>query len=462
MSSSISRSSWYPLILLSLDTALTTFALWLAYFVRFNTGIIPVRGTWDPIMYARVWPFVVFLLVVSFSIMRLYDFGARTFGLDIFQRIVTGTFLGATLFVALEYFLRTHPFSRIVTTMSIISVISTISIGRYYISAWLISRRMVGKDVLRVGIVGTGRAADAISRRIADNPQYGFECVGFIEENGEATTNKSKVRLGHINNLKQVLSEHSLDLVIVASPHIPHEEMVKIFQQCEREFVGCKFAPDLFELLLRDMKVDDFEGIPLLSLKETPLQGWNSILKRLFDAFAAVTLLLVTSPLFALIAIAIKLESTGPIFYIQERMGLDGRLFKIIKFRSMTANAEPNGPVWSQDHDPRRTRVGRVIRTLNLDELPQLFNVIMGQMSLVGPRPERPHFIDQFKTHLPRYMARHRVRAGITGWAQVNGMRGNTSINDRLKYDLYYVENWSFWFDIKILIMTIWGRRTLA
>ncbi|MBN1478171.1 undecaprenyl-phosphate glucose phosphotransferase [Candidatus Sumerlaeota bacterium] len=459
----ISRSSWYPVILLGLDTALIAFGLWLAYFIRFETGLIPPGGGHEPLNYLRAWPFVTLLLVVSMSFMRLYDYGMRTFDIEIFHRVTNGAFLGIGLFVLADFFMRAAEFSRATTLLSLVTVVSSVSLGRHYLSLWLTSRKVAGIDVRRVTIVGTGRAAAALAQRIADNPQYGYHTVGFIAESGEAASEADQTalepRLGHLRELRTLLRAHEIDLLIVASPHVPHADFVEIFKRCEEEFVGCKIAPDLFEMMLRDMQVENLEGIPLMSFKETPLQGWNFILKRLFDVVASLVLLIIVSPVFAVIAAMIKMESRGPIFYLQERMGLDGRVFRMIKFRSMHIDAEADGPVWSRDHDPRRTRVGRIIRTLNLDELPQLLNVLRGDMSIVGPRPERPHFIDQFKQHLPRYMARHRVRAGITGWAQVHGLRGNTPIDERLKFDLYYVENWSFWMDIKILLMTLWGRR---
>jgi exopolysaccharide biosynthesis polyprenyl glycosylphosphotransferase len=461
---SFSRSHWYPLALLGLDTALASFALWLAYFLRFEAAVIPLGGEHNPGDYLRAWPVAAILLVLSFSFMRLYDFGMKTFDLDIFQRIFKGAFLAVALFFATEFFLRTASFSRVMTPLSLITVVSLVSLGRHYLDQWLVSRKLAGLDVCHVAIVGTGRASDALAQRIRENPQYGFRLAGFVDarhpESVELDLDTTKPRLGRVEELPEILERHSVDMVIVASPHMPHEAMLTLFQQCEQRFVSCKFAPDLFELILRDMEVDIFEGIPLLSLRETRLHGWNSLLKRVFDIVATVPLLAITVPVMAIISLLIKLESKGPVFYVQERMGLDGRVFRMIKFRSMRQDAETGtGPVWSRDSDPRRTRVGRMIRSLNLDELPQLLNVLRGDMSLVGPRPERPHFIEQFKQRLPRYMARHRVRAGITGWAQVNGLRGNTSITDRLKYDLYYIENWSFWLDIRILIRTILPRR---
>lgn len=457
----ISRSSWYPLILLALDAVATAVSLWVAYFLRFGAGLVPPGGDWDPQVYLLAWPFVVVLLVVCFSFMRLYDYGMKTFDLEIFHRITNAAFIATVLFVLAEFFLRSASYSRALTLLSFVCVVAGVSIGRYHLDLYLTHRKLAGLDIRRVAIIGAGRAAAALAQRIAANPQYGYQVAGFISENGESCETDraaTQPRLGHLTDFDRLVRSGVADVVIVASPHVSHDDFLKIFQRCEEHFVACKIAPDLFEMLLRDMEVENLEGIPLMHFKETPLQGWNFVLKRLFDIVVSSVVLILSLPVFAVVAILIKLESEGPIFYLQERMGLDGRVFRMIKFRSMRLDAESSGPVWSRDNDPRRTRVGRMIRALNFDELPQLINVILGHMSLVGPRPERPYFIDQFRQHLPRYMARHRVRAGITGWAQVNGLRGNTSITERLKFDLYYVENWSFWMDVKILIMTIWGR----
>jgi exopolysaccharide biosynthesis polyprenyl glycosylphosphotransferase len=462
----ISRSSWYPLLLLLLDTVVVAVALWFAYFVRFEVELfvrlIPTRGEWDPGIYLRIWPVATVLLVVSYSFMRLHDYGMRTFDLDIFQRIVTATALGALLFFTMDFFLRGESLSRVLTLMAPCVAAAGVTMVRSQLNQWLVSRRVAGLDRRRVAIVGIGQASTAITSRIRANPQYGYEVVGHIAPDlpeGERPAPDATPVLGAMADLPRLLRAHQVEAIIVASPHVSHDEYLEIFQACERDFVACKLAPDLFELMLRDMHVENLEGVPLMAFKETPLQGWNFVLKRMFDIVAGSGLLVILSPLFAVITAMIKIESRGPILYVQERMGLDGHVFNMIKFRSMHLDAEAEGPVWSRESDPRRTRVGRLIRALNFDELPQLINVIRGDMSLVGPRPERPHFIQQFKSRIPRYMARHRVRAGMTGWAQVHGLRGNTSIDERLKYDLHYIENWSFWMDIKILLMTLRGSR---
>jgi exopolysaccharide biosynthesis polyprenyl glycosylphosphotransferase len=221
--------------------------------------------------------------------------------------------------------------------------------------------------------------------------------------------------------------------------------------------LNVKVAWDYLTNVALQAAVEDLDGIPVISLAETPIRGWNWVMKRTMDvSISAILLVLLAIPL-AIIAALIKASSKGPVFYTQERMGLDGKSFTIYKFRSMHDNAERDtGPVWATSDDPRRTPVGRFLRLLNLDELPQLFNVFKGDMSLVGPRPERPTFVQEFKKRVPQYMLRHKVKSGITGWAQVNGWRGNTSIEKRIEHDMYYIENWTVWLDLKILWLTFW------
>jgi len=215
-------------------------------------------------------------------------------------------------------------------------------------------------------------------------------------------------------------------------------------------------VPDVLDLMTSSVSVKEIEGVPFLRLKSIPMTTWGRIMKRTFDLIVSLALLTVLSPLFLVIALLIKLDSRGPAFFRQERVGFDGGRFSMVKFRSMQPGAESeSGPVFARSDDPRRTTIGSILRKTSLDELPQLWNVLKGEMSLVGPRPERPYFVDQFKALVPRYLERHRVKTGMTGWAQVNGLRGNTSIEQRINYDVYYVEHWSFWFDLKILLKTI-------
>jgi Undecaprenyl-phosphate glucose phosphotransferase len=224
----------------------------------------------------------------------------------------------------------------------------------------------------------------------------------------------------------------------------------------DQECIDVKVAPDLLHVITLGARLEDLDGVPIININDVPLQGLNNVLKRLMDGIISVVTLALLSVPFAVIAALIKATSPGPVFYRQERMGLDGKPFAVYKFRSMTVDAErDSGPVWARRDDPRRTRIGRLLRRFSLDELPQLWNVLRGEMSLVGPRPERPFFVEQFKERLPQYMLRHKVKSGMTGWAQVNGWRGNTSIEKRIEYDLYYIENWSVSLDLKIMWLTV-------
>ncbi|OPZ69122.1 MAG: UDP-glucose:undecaprenyl-phosphate glucose-1-phosphate transferase [bacterium ADurb.Bin478] len=222
--------------------------------------------------------------------------------------------------------------------------------------------------------------------------------------------------------------------------------------------IGFYMIPPSLELMSSRMAIQEIGGVPMFKIKEPAVTGWNRVFKRTFDLVFSALALLMIWPILALLALAVKLGSRGTVFYSQRRVGLDGCEFDCLKFRTMYMDAEAKtGPVWTQEHDPRVTPIGRFLRRFSLDELPQLFNVLKGEMSLVGPRPERPHFVEQFQQSIPKYLERHRVRSGMTGWAQVSGLRGNVSIEERTKYDVYYVENWSLLFDIKIILKTIWS-----
>jgi exopolysaccharide biosynthesis polyprenyl glycosylphosphotransferase len=232
--------------------------------------------------------------------------------------------------------------------------------------------------------------------------------------------------------------------------------MMALLDRLVRHVVSIHVVPDLLQYMALRSRVEDLDGLPTINLSETPLRGWNTVVKRIFDLVAGTIALLILAPLMLLVALLVWLDDRGPVFYRQVRMGLDGIPFEIIKFRSMRVDAErASGAVWAERDDPRRTKIGAFIRRWSLDELPQLLNVLRGEMSLVGPRPERPEFVEQFREQFPHYMLRHRVRAGMTGWAQVHGWRGNTSIRMRIEHDLYYVENWSLLLDIKIMVLTI-------
>jgi Undecaprenyl-phosphate glucose phosphotransferase len=262
--------------------------------------------------------------------------------------------------------------------------------------------------------------------------------------------------LGTFEESGEIAQREKVDHLYVALPLEEHAKMMKVIEEASRECVDVKIVPDLLQFVALRARLEDLDGVPIINLNDVPLQGLNAVVKRLIDmAISAVALAILAIP-FGIIALAIRLTSPGPIFYRQTRMGLDGRAFTVLKFRSMYHDAEAEtGPIWARDQDPRCTPLGRVLRRFDIDELPQVLNVLKGEMSLVGPRPERPFFVEQFKQRFPQYMLRHKVKSGITGWAQVNGWRGNTSIEKRIEYDLYYIENWSVSLDLKIMWLTI-------
>lgn len=314
--------------------------------------------------------------------------------------------------------------------------------------------RGLGRD--RLLIVGTGETARIILQRISWNQQLGYELIGIVNgAYGEREILGVPV-LGTPEELPQLIEAHAIDEVIIAMPEAGHRETVRVISYCERDRVTIKVFPDIFQFVTSQATIDDLGGLPLLSVRDYALRGYMLIFKRAIDLIGAIVGLVVLSPLLLLTAIAIKLESPGPVFFVQPRMSLDGRRFMMIKFRSMRKDAEKDGPGWTTDNDPRQTKLGSWLRRLEVDELPNLINVLLGEMSLVGPRPEQAHYVEQFREIVPRYMERHREKGGMTGWAQVNGLRGDTSIIERTKYDLWYSENWSILLDTKILLRTIW------
>jgi len=316
-------------------------------------------------------------------------------------------------------------------------------------------RRGILRDNLL--IVGSGRIARDITKRIKDNPDLGYNIVGIVTSHVKPKGHMVGVPIiGLYHDLPTVIDDYVVEQVIIALPDARRSELVELVTLCQRGRVDIKVYPDIFAYMAGDLNVDDLGGTPLLTVRDIALRGWKLSLKRGLDFIGSLLGLIFLSPFMLMVALLIRLESKGPVFYTQVRMGLDGRPFPVIKFRSMRVDAESSGPGWTVKDDPRVTRMGRFMRRTELDELPQLINVLLGQMSLVGPRPERPVYVQQFREQIPRYMERHREKAGMTGWAQVNGLRGDTSIAERTSYDLWYVENWSLWLDIKIILRTMW------
>ena len=334
--------------------------------------------------------------------------------------------------------------------------IAAVSLWRAVFREALRVARRRGVNQRRAVLVGGGEPAMEILAALQRRPDVGVRVLGLVgDKEGDGTA--AVPFLGRFEDLRAVLDGQDVDVVIVALPHADYTRVGDVLRDIGDDPVAIHLVPDVFSLASLRGGIEEFEGVPLIYLRESPLHGWNRVLKRAFDLVVGGAAFLVFLPVMVAIALAIRLASPGSVLLRQVRMGLDGREFEMLKFRSMRADAEAEtGPVWAHLDDPRRTRLGGVLRRFSLDELPQLVNVLRGEMSLVGPRPERPVFVEEFRRNVPGYMLRHKVKAGMTGWAQINGWRGNTSLEKRIEYDLYYIERWSPAFDVQILIQTLW------
>ena len=317
--------------------------------------------------------------------------------------------------------------------------------------------RKRGLNQKHILLVGYSKAAEAYIDRILENPQWGYQIRGILDDNVEAGTMYRGIKvLGRIANLMVILPENRLDEIAITLGLSEYYRLQEIVAMCEKSGVHTKFIPDYNNIIPTKPYTEDLVGLPVINIRRVPLSNMlNAFVKRAMDIFGALVALTLFSPVMLVITIIIKVTSPGPLIFKQERIGLQNKPFYMYKFRSMVvqdASKEKNG--WTVKNDPRVTPVGKFIRKTSIDELPQLINILKGDMSLIGPRPERPQFVEKFKEEIPRYMIKHQVRPGLTGWAQVNGLRGDTSIQKRIEYDLYYIENWTLGFDIKILFLT--------
>ena len=454
------------LILISSDAMMIVLSFLSAYWIRFFSPLKPIidrvigdRFTPPPIdPYFNALPFITFIWLAVFVGLGLYRSKRGAARIEELYYVVKATILSMLILVAAGFWYRGFSYSRSITFISMITGIFYLGLSRLIIreiKSLLLSK---GFGTMRVLIVGVGEAGRIVSQQIKTKPELGFEVVGYIDDERQDRGNymNGYRMLGSTEEVLAIIEAEKVDdLIIALSPH-DHDKILKILLDCSQAKIRFRLIPDLFELITSRVRIGELSGIPMMTLREEPLEGYSAWVKRWFDIIFSALALLVVSPLMLFISLVLKLSSQGPIFFRQERVSRDGKLFNMYKFRSMKTDAEDkSGPVWAAADDPRTTLLGKFLRKTSLDELPQLMNVLNGDMSLVGPRPERPFFVDRFKGTIPRYMERHKVKTGITGWAQVNGLRGNTSLEERVKYDLYYIENWSLLFDLKILVKTI-------
>jgi Undecaprenyl-phosphate glucose phosphotransferase len=442
-----------------------------AYLVRFDTGLIPVTKGYPPFsQYVNILPFIGVLVPFAYHVQGLYRLRRGRSRVDDFFAVFVGSILAvvfgivATLYVQAYYVSDelkdrgAYEVSQLVWALFLFFNIALTYASRETVRNFLERRWRAGIGLKRILIAGAGELGRLVADKILEHRELGYQVVGFVDDRagGDHLGHRGLPLLGTLDEAGEIAEREGIDHLYVALPAEDHVQMLQLLETIGRECIDVKVVPDLLQVIALRARLEDLDGIPIVNINDVPLQGFNSILKRSIDFALSATALLALAIPFGVIALLIRLTSNGPVFYRQERMGLDGKSFIIYKFRSMFHEAErETGPVWASQDDPRCTPVGRLLRRTNFDELPQLWNVLRGDMSLVGPRPERPFFVSQFKQRIPQYMLRHKVRAGLTGWAQVNGWRGNTSIEKRIEYDLYYIENWSVSLDLKIMWLTV-------
>ncbi|MCM2323716.1 MAG: undecaprenyl-phosphate glucose phosphotransferase [Oligoflexia bacterium] len=431
----------------------------ISYWLRFYLPLIEVtKGFPDFEKYAALTPFVMAIWMTVLAAMKVYQPRRMLRRTDEAHLLLKAHGVAMLLFIAVTYMFTEYKYSRAV--MLYFGVLGGFALVAFRLSLrnTLRSIRRKGFNLRHLLVVGEGPAVDTLIHRLNKFPELGFRVLGVItHESSTAESVAGTPVLGKFGDLNRLLRETAADQLLIALPRQQYGELDRLLESVKDETVDLQLIPDIHEYVTLGCEIEDFDGLPIVNLNDSPLDGWGGLAKRMTDIAVAGTALVLLSPVFALLSALVKITSPGPIFYGQERMGLDGRSFRMLKFRSMRVDAEAKtGAVWAQAGDDRRTPIGALLRSTSLDELPQFWNVLMGDMSLVGPRPERPVFVSQFRHEIPHYMLRHKVKAGITGWAQINGWRGNTSLARRIECDLYYIRHWSYALDWKILFMTLW------
>jgi Undecaprenyl-phosphate glucose phosphotransferase len=455
----VKRSSQPLTIWFLVWDVLLTVLCWIgAYWLRFDTGI-PLVNNHQPnfeLCIANL-PLVVILAIVSYRYAGLYQVHRlRRFREEMFA-VIKGVGL-VTLLVMASNFARQYPYeSRLAMIAFAGGTMLSILVFRRISWSILGRLRAKGYNQSHALIVGTGRLARRTARSLQESSWMGIQTVAFVDDQPETGSHTDKPVVGPLSDLPRLVQELHIEHVFIALPLNRYAEARRVFDILSQSIVDVRLVADVPALAALSLTTSTLQGMTFLGLRESPYHGLNVVVKRVMDVVLSIIAILLVSPIMLAIALLIKLTSKGPVLYRQERCSLNGRSFMMLKFRTMKENSETNGPQMTAINDPRRTWYGKFLRATNLDELPQLFNVLWGDMSLVGPRPERPHFVSKFKKTIPNYMARHAVKCGITGWAQVNGWRGNSSLRRRIQYDLYYITHWNPVFDLRILFLTVWS-----
>ena len=433
-------------------------ASWLgAYWLRFVGLGLPAPLGVPPLgfymWFGAVLTPVALLILRSFKLYR----SARTARLSQELIALIQGVLIVTAIAGLASFVTRGEISRGMLLMFAALATASLCTSRVVIRGALRRMRRRGRNLRHTLVVGTGEVAVHLLDKIHQHPDYGLVLEGLVATDPAEVGHEVEgvPVVGAVADLARLVEEKGAELVYIALARAEYQAEREALERLADSTAAVRLVPDLAWAFTLNTGVEDFDGLPVVLVTETPGLGWNAVLKRSFDLVCSGLGLVVLSPLLAAIALWVKLDSPGPALYTQERVGMNGRRFRMLKFRTMRLDAEAQGPGWSTPGDPRRTAGGVLLRRTSLDELPQLWNVLLGHMSLVGPRPERPMYVEEFRGRIPRYMLRHHVKAGITGWAQVNGLRGDTPLERRITYDLYYIRHWSLGFDVKIILLTV-------
>ncbi len=451
------RNQTFKLSFIVLDLLNAGFSFSIAFFIRyyllddgaFQLSIIDLKSYFYLGLMLAITQVLSFLGVDLYHPRRGLSFVEELFS------ILSGIILNLVIILALLFFFREISFSRLVIIFfATINILTTILI-HYLFRRFLMSLREKGYNLRKMLILGTGQSAKRITDIVLRHAIYGYSIVGYLSADEKSVELKFPI-LGVMSNLEDILKKNRPDLVIYALGDKEKNYLHTAIDSCDSEGIELKIVPAFSEFITARGRIEGMDGVPIITIRDIPLRnGYNKIVKRIFDFCFSLIFIILFSPFYLIIALLIKLTSKGPIFIYQERVGLDNKKFQMIKFRSMYVQEKNESDTkWTIKNDPRVTTIGGVLRKLSLDETPQFFNSLLGNMSVVGPRPERPFYVEQFKTSHRHYMRRHTVKAGITGWAQVQGLRGDTSIEDRIEADIFYIENWSLLFDLKIIIMT--------
>ncbi len=469
------RNQGFKIAFIALDMVLSAVAFAVAVTVHFvligaEKQVLPDRGglfapglifgeSQFSIIFGTYFYLGVIIVLSQIAVFVAIDLYHPRRGLSFYREmaaIIRGVLYNIVIVLALLFFYRGTTYSRMVILYTLIFSVVVHTTGHYYFRKLMSRLRQLGFRTKNVMILGTGFTSARLVKTLTRHSIYGYRVVGLLGPRTGSHPHIRKMIVGSLRELKKAAGLHRPEMIIFAM-HPDPTLLKSVLDFCDQEGIDFRIIPELTDIITHRARIEDLDGMPLLTIRDIPLNnGYNRIIKRTFDILFSFSFLAVFSPLYVILAILVKLDSPGPIFFVQERVGLDRKLFRLVKFRTMVVQDKSRSDtVWGSKSDARVTRLGKFLRKTSLDELPQFFNVLKGDMSIVGPRPERPHFVEQFKSRYYHYMRRHSVKSGITGWAQIQGLRGDTSIQKRVELDIFYIENWSIWLDVSIALRTI-------